>query len=110
MFDLENIEKSEHYQIPENYFEELPGRVMQNIKNEQIKRKRLISSAVAAVAVLILAVGLFFTYNLPEKNSAITQAQQVTTASTEDEVLESVATEYYSEELAMIDYYQYLEY
>ena len=110
MFDLENIEKQEHYQIPENYFEELPGRVMQNIKNEQIKRRKFISSAVAAVAVLIIAVGLFFTYNLPEKNSAITQTQQVTNADTEDEVLESVATEYYSEELAMMDYYQYLEY
>lgn len=110
MFDLENIEKNERYQIPENYFEELPGRVMQNIKDEQIKRRRIISSAVAAVAVLIVAVGLFFTYNLPEKNSAITQTQQVTTANTEDKVLESVATDYYSEELAMMDYYQYFEY
>lgn len=108
MFDLENIEKTEHYQIPENYFEELPGRVMQNIKNEQFKRRRFIMSAVAAVAVLVVAVGLFFTYNLPEKNSAITQAQQ--TSNTEEEILESVATEYYSEELAMLDYYQYLEY
>jgi hypothetical protein len=110
MFDLENIEKNEHYQIPDNYFEELPGRVIQNIKGEQIRRKKFITSAVAAVAVLIVAVGLFFTYNLPEKNSAITQTQQVSTSNSEDNVLESVATEYYSEELAMIDYYQYFEY
>ena len=110
MFDLENIEKKEHYQIPDNYFEELPGRVMQNIKNEQIKRRRYISSAIAAVAVLIVAVGMFFTYYIPEKNSTITQTQQVSTGNTEDKVLESVATEYYSEELAMMDYYQYLEY
>ena len=35
MFDLENLDKTEHYKIPDNYFDELPGRVMQNIKHEQ---------------------------------------------------------------------------
>ena len=49
MFDLENLEKTEHYQVPENYFDELPGRVMQNIKHEQHKRRTIISSAIAAV-------------------------------------------------------------
>lgn len=110
MFDLENIEKTEHYQIPENYFEELPGKVMQKIHEEKNKRRRWISSAVAAVAVLAVAVGLFFTYNAPDKGTPVTQTQQVVTASTEEEILESVATEYYSEELAMMNYYQYLQY
>ena len=110
MFDLDNLEKTEHYQIPENYFEELPGKVMQKIKDEQIRRRRLISSAVAAVALLAVAVGLFFTYNTPDEGTAITQTEQVVTASSEEEILESVATDYYSEELAMMDYYEYLQY
>lgn len=110
MFDLDNIEKTERYQIPENYFDELPGIVMQKIKSEQTRRRRFISSAVAAVALLAVAVGLFFSFNAPEEAATITQAQQVTTENTEEEVLESLATEYYSEELAMMDYYQYLQY
>ena len=99
MFDLDNIEKTEHYQIPENYFEELPGRVMQNIKQEKQRRKTIITSAVAAVACLAVAVGVFFTLNTPEKGTVITQ--------TEQEALETFAADYYSEELAMMDYYQY---
>ena len=67
MFDLDNIEKKEHYQIPENYFEELPGRVMQNIRHEQQRRKAVITSAVAAVACIAVAVGVFFTLHVPEK-------------------------------------------
>ena len=83
---------------------------MQNIKREQHKRRTIISSAVAAVAVVAIAAGIFFTYNTPDEGTAITQTEQVVTASTEEEILESVATDYYSEELAMIDYYEYLQY
>ena len=108
MFDLDKLDKTEHYQIPENYFEELPGRVMQNIKHEQSKRKMIISSAVAAVAMVAIAVGIFFTYNTSNKGTPITKTDQVATASTETELLESVATDYYSEELALMDYYQYI--
>ena len=108
MIDLENIEKRESYQIPENYFEELPGRVMQNIRQEQRKRRNIFLSAVAAVAILVVAVGIFFTYNTPEGSTTIVQTEQsVTTALEEEETLETVATDYYSEELAMMDYYEY---
>ena len=110
MIDLENIEKRESYQIPENYFEELPGRVMQNIHQEQRKKRSIFTAAIAAVAVLVIAVGLFFTYNAPGQGSDIVQTQKVATADTEEVLLESVATEYYSEELAMLDYYQYMQY
>ena len=110
MFDLENLDKTEYYTVPENYFEELPGRVMQNIKHEQHKRRTIISSAVAAVAVVAIAAGIFFTYNTPEKDQTITQTQQLAATVEEEEALETVATDYYSEELAMMDYYQYLEY
>ena len=108
MFDLDNLEKREQYQVPENYFEELPGRVMQNIKREQHKRKTIISSAVAAVAVIAIAVGIFFTYNTSSEGTSITQTQQIAANNAEEEILESVANDYYSEELAMMDYYQYI--
>jgi negative regulator of sigma E activity len=108
MIDLENIEKRESYQIPENYFEELPGRVMQKIHQEQRKRRTIFTAAIAAIAILVVAVGVFFTYNTPEGSNEIVQTQQtVTTALEEEEILETVATDYYSEELAMMDYYEY---
>jgi flagellar basal body-associated protein FliL len=109
MIDLENIDKTEHYRVPENYFEELPDRVMQNIRHEKHKRKTIISSAIAAVAMIAIAAVVFFTYNTPKGQENITQVQQTTLAS-EEEALESFATDYYSEELAMMDYYQYFEY
>ena len=108
MFDLENLDKTEHYQVPENYFEELPGRVMQNIKREQHKRRTILSSAIAAVAVIAIAAGIFFTYNTPSQSTDITQTQQLAATVKEEEALETVATDYYSEELAMMDYYQYI--
>ena len=108
MFDLENLDKTEHYQVPENYFEELPGRVMQNIKREQHKRRTILSSTIAAVAVVAIAAGIFFTYNTPSQQTDITQTQQLAATIEEEEALETVATDYYSEELAMMDYYQYI--
>lgn len=108
MFDLENLDRTEHYQVPENYFEELPGRVMQNIKREQHKKKTIISSAIAAVAVIAIAAGVFFTYNTSSGDTNITQTQQIAANTSEEEILETVANDYYSEELAMMDYYQYI--
>lgn len=110
MIDLDKIEKTEKYSIPENYFEELPGRVMQNIRHEQQKRRTLISSAIAAVAVIAVALGIFFTYNVPETSPEITQTQQLAATPSEEEELETLATDYYSEELAFMDFYQYMEY
>ncbi len=107
MFDLDNIEKKELYQVPENYFEELPGRVMQNIRHEKQRKRTIITSAVAAVACLVVAVGVFFTLHVPEKGTAITQTEQIAASASEEEALETFAADYYSEELAMMDYYQY---
>lgn len=107
MFDLENLDKTEHYKIPENYFDELPGRVMQNIKREQQRKRTVITSAVAAVAVLAIALGVFFTVNTPDQGTAVTQIQPATASVSEEEALETVAADYYSEELAMMDYYFY---
>ena len=43
-----------------------------------------------------------------EKGTVITQTEQVVApVPEEDEVLETLAADYYSEELAMMDYYQY---
>ena len=83
---------------------------MQNIKREQHKRRTIFSSAIAAVAVVAIAAGIFFTYNTPEKDQGIAQTEQLAATEAEQEALETIATDYYSEELAMMDYYQYLEY
>jgi hypothetical protein len=81
---------------------------MQNIRQEKQRRKTIITSAVAAVACLAVAVGVFFTLNTPEKGTVITQTEQVVApVPEEEEVLETLAADYYSEELAMMDYYQY---
>jgi hypothetical protein len=109
MIDLEQIEKTEHYEIPENYFEELPGRVMQNIKREQNRRRNILSGSIAAVAVIAIAAGIFLTYNT-DRDSAGTAKAAMPSPATEEEILESLATDYYSEELALMDYYQYVEY
>lgn len=110
MIDLDNIEKREFYQVPDNYFEELPGRVMQKIKHEKNKRRTVISSAIAAVAIVAVALGVFFTFNTPKQSTEITQAQQIAATTEEQEALETVAADYYSEELALMDYYLYAEY
>ena len=83
---------------------------MENIKRQQHKKRTIISSAVAAVAVLAIAVGVFFTVNAPGNDKEITQTQQLAATVAEEEALETVASDYYSEELAMLDYYQYVEY
>ena len=62
----------------------------------------------AAVAVVAIAAGIFFTYNTPSQQTDITQTQQLAATIEEEEALETVATDYYSEELAMMDYYQYI--
>ena len=66
--------------------------------------------AIAAVAVVAIAAGIFFTYNTPEKDQGIAQTEQLAATEAKQEALETIATDYYSEELAMMDYYQYLEY
>ena len=38
MFDLENLDKTEYYTVPENYFEELPGRVMLDVLHDSPRK------------------------------------------------------------------------
>ncbi len=104
MIDLENINKTESYNIPERYFEEFPGRVIQRIEKDKIKRKTWILSGIAAVATLAIAATVFFTYNT-NNDSQIIAEQTKEIAVSDEELLESLATEYYSEELAMMDFY-----
>ncbi len=105
MVDLDNINKTEHYDIPEDYFESFPNRVMQRIQKENMKRKSWIASGIAAVAVLAIATTVFFTFNSKKETPAIAE-QTTEVAISEEEALESLATEYYSEELALMDYYE----
>lgn len=105
MVDIENIERKENYSIPEGYFEAFPGKVLQRIEKEKMKRKtRWVAAGVAAAAVLALSTTLFFTYNTND-NSKIIAEQTTEVAPTEEDALESLATDYYSEELAMMDFY-----
>ena len=108
MIDLDTIEKKENYDIPEGYFDDFSDRMVLAVKKERNKKRTLITSAIAAVAVAILAVTVFFNYKAPEKTPEIVSNNIEDIAT--DEELEYLATEYYSEELAMMDYYNSLEY
>ena len=57
--------------------------------------------------VAAIAVGVFFTLYTPGTGTEITQTQQIAASISEEEALETVAADYYSEELALMDYYQY---
>lgn len=108
MIDLDTIEKKENYTIPEGYFDNFSDRMMLAVKKERNKRRTLITSAIAAVAIAVVAVAVFFTYKAPETTPEIAanNIENITT----DEELEYLATEYYREELAMMDYYNSFEY
>lgn len=104
MIDIENLSKTENYQVPEGYFEQLPGQIMNTIRKERAHRRNIIFSSVAAVALLVICSTLVINY---KTNEAKEQQQLAIEAQQQAEQLEEQMVDYYSDELAQMDYYNY---
>lgn len=104
MIDIENLSKTENYQVPEGYFEQLPGQIMNTIRKERARRRNIIFSSVAAVALLVICSTLVINY---KTNEAKEQQQLAIEAQQQAEQLEEQMVDYYSDELAQMDYYNY---
>ncbi|MCQ2283860.1 MAG: hypothetical protein MJZ57_03035 [Bacteroidales bacterium] len=104
MIDLDKLSKEEHYKIPEDYFEQLPSQVMNAIHKEQRKKRTLWMSGIAAVAALVICSTIVVKFMSDDevKGSNIVIANQTTEQQLEDQM-----ADYYSDELAQIDYYNY---
>ena len=102
--DLDKLSKKEHYDIPEGYFENLPQQVMTNIRKEKSRRRTFILSAVAAVAAIVICSTIVVNYmNNDEIPGKIVAEEQNEDA----QQLENQMIDYYSSELAQMDYYNY---
>lgn len=87
---LDKYLKNNRFQVPEGYFEKLPGEVMKRISAEENKRlivrRRWIGAISAAASlVLILGIGLFVRQSLQKNDNeqliVVTQEKTVPTAS-----------------------------
>lgn len=104
MIDIENLSKTENYQVPEGYFEQLSGQIMNTIRKERARRRNIILSSVAAVALLVICSTLVINYKTTEAKE---QQQLAIEIQQQTEQLEEQMVDYYSDELAQMDYYNY---
>lgn len=102
--DIENLSKNENYAIPEGYFEQLPNQVMNTIRKDKARRRNLTITSIAAVALLVICSTIVI--NFKKDESAIPKEMVIET-STEEISLEDQMADYYSMELAQMDYYNY---
>lgn len=78
-FNLNNLEKKTPYQIPENFFEEMQGNVLQKIENKPVKETknfRLNFSVVTSLAAA-LAIIFGFTFLWKTNQTDITKPAEV---------------------------------
>ncbi len=100
MIDLDNITKEEHYQVPDGYFDTFPKQVMNTIHKENVKRRNIWLSSIAAVmALAICSVTIVRLHN--------NEKEQMRMISVQTEQLEEQMADYYSDELAQMDYLYY---
>ncbi|MBQ4441425.1 MAG: hypothetical protein II899_04890 [Bacteroidales bacterium] len=104
MIDIEKIERNEHYDVPEGYFEQLPSRMINTIRKERATRRNLFFLSAAAVALLAIASTLFLNFRKQEQEN---QKQIVIEAAQEEKELEEQMIDYYNTELAQMDYYNF---
>lgn len=102
--DLDKLSKKEYYAIPEGYFDQLPKQVMQNIKKQNMRTRTICISAVAAVMLLVLCTTLVVRLNI---RNSINSKPIVTTKEPVKETIDNQMAEYYSAELAQMDYYDF---
>lgn len=103
MIDLDSINKEEQYQIPEGFFDQFPQQVMNTIRKEKAKRRNIwLSSVAAALALVITSVTVIqYTQQNDNRNQGIVQTES------QDGQLEDQMVDYYSTELAQMDYYNF---
>ncbi len=108
--DLKNLPKEENYQIPEDYFNNLPGQVMNRIRKEKKKRRIfLLSGVAAALAIVICGTFVFRSVSsgveqqpiVNEKQTEVKQSEETTTP------LEQQMVDYYSSDFARMEYYNF---
>lgn len=104
MIDIDNLSKTENYVIPEGYFDQLPTQVMRTIHKEKAKRRNLTITSIAAVALLIICSTIVINF---KKDEAAVEKEMVIETSNEEGSLEDQMADYYSLELAQMDYYNY---
>lgn len=104
MIDLDQLNKEEHYKIPDGYFDQLPNQIMNNIRKEKRHKRNLWISSVAVVALLIICGTIFINYN---KEEALTNSDIAIADQGSESQLEEQMADYYSGKLAQMDYYNY---
>ncbi len=102
MIDIEKLDRKEHYDVPEGYFDQLPSRVITTIRKQKTARRNIFVLSAAAVALLAIASTLFFNYRKEEKLQ-----QQIVIQAQEEKELEEQLIDYYNTELAQMDYYNF---
>ena len=81
MKKLEDVPKNEIFDVPEGYFEDLPGRIQQRIAGKQTEVRPVFTFALryALPAVVLLIIGIFWFNNSLEEKSAETILASVQT-------------------------------
>ena len=105
MIDLESINKEEHYDIPEGYFEQLPAVVMNRIQREKAKKRNIWITSAAAVLALILCSTAVISYY--HRDDVVSQRQIALEEQGATNNLEQQMVDYYSSEMAQLDYMNY---
>ena len=103
MIDLDNITKEEHFQVPDGYFDEFPKQVMYSIRKENAKRRNIWLTSIAAVMALVICSATIL--RIMHNNEK--EQEQMRMISVQTEQLEEQMADYYSDELAQMDYMYY---
>lgn len=108
--DLNNLPKEENYQIPEDYFNNLPGQVMNRIRREKKKRRIFqLSGVAAALAIVICGTFVYKTVSSDEEQQPIVNEKQIEETQPEGTTtpLEQQMVDYYSSDFARMEYYNF---
>ncbi len=108
--DLNNLPKEENYQIPEGYFNNLPGQVMNRIRKEKTKRRIFqLSGVAAALALVICGTFVYRTVSSGVEQQPIVNEKQIEVTQPEETAtpLERQMVDYYSSDFARMEYYNF---
>lgn len=108
--DLNNLPKEENHQIPEDYFNNLPGQVMHRIRKEKKKRRIFqLSGIAAALAIVICGTFVYKTVSPDAGQQPIVNEKQIEETQSEETTtpLEQQMVDYYSSDFARMEYYNF---